>query len=300
MAIPFSYIDGTGECAINLPPAPCRVLDVGQSNVYDCNPNALSRWLKDRGASPDRGWIEEFTKRSGFDASATRINGAFFGDLCAAVGLEYVALDILDDPRILRFDLNRDSLPDHLREVFDLVINSGTTEHVLNQLNAFKVIHDAVRSGGEMLHLLPICGHTDHGYVTYNGRLFFDLAGYNDYEIVQIDLLGMPDDGGEVLPQIRISKLLDSTRNYAATFPILRSILNRADLEFPDIALLVRYRKRRSARFWPPSTPQPALNLRQVLFLFSMIGMQIPTDELPASMSEFCVSPGFNTNPQIE
>jgi hypothetical protein len=33
-------------------------------------------------------------------------------------------------------------------EQFALVINSGTTEQLLNQCNAFKVMHDATRMGG--------------------------------------------------------------------------------------------------------------------------------------------------------
>jgi hypothetical protein len=75
--------------------------------------------------------------------------------------------------------------------------------------------------------------------VTYNERLFFDLAGYNDYDILQIDHFS----------QGKTSKLLDSARNYAGTFPILRSIVQGADRELPDIALFIRYGKRRSARF---------------------------------------------------
>ena len=239
MAIPFSFLDGTAGMTIDLPPASSRILDIGRSNVYDCEPGALSRWLKARAVSLDQSWIDDFAEQSCFDVAGNRINGAFLGDLCARIGIGYTALDIMDAPGVLLFDLNRQQLPDHLHETFDLVINCGTTEHVLNQFNAFNVIHDAVRPYGEIFHFLPVCGWADHGYVTYNERLFFDLAGYNDYDILQIDHFS----------QGKTSKLLDSARNYAGTFPILRSIVQGADRELPDIVLFIRYGKRRSARF---------------------------------------------------
>jgi hypothetical protein len=33
-------------------------------------------------------------------------------------------------------------------------------------------------------HSLPGIGYVDHGYITYTSRCFFDLAGYNGYEVV--------------------------------------------------------------------------------------------------------------------
>jgi hypothetical protein len=52
---------------------------------------------------------------------------------------------------------------------------------VLNQLKAFRVIHDAVKSDGYIVVILPSVGYVDYAYTP---RVFFDIAGYNDYELV--------------------------------------------------------------------------------------------------------------------
>jgi hypothetical protein len=44
--------------------------------------------------------------------------------------------------------LNHEPTPQKFVGDFDLVVNFGTTEHLLNQYNAFKVIHDATKVGG--------------------------------------------------------------------------------------------------------------------------------------------------------
>jgi hypothetical protein len=42
-------------------------------------------------------------------------------------------------------------------------VPSAPTEHVLDQRNAFKMIHDFTRAGGLMLHALPFTVHLEHG-----------------------------------------------------------------------------------------------------------------------------------------
>ena len=65
----------------------------------------------------------------------------------------------------------------------DLIINTGTTEHVANQGNAFRVIHDLSAVGGLMYHEVP-AGSWDHGLINYGPRFFQCLQQQNDYEQV--------------------------------------------------------------------------------------------------------------------
>jgi hypothetical protein len=249
MALSFSDLERVGALEIGLPMPPCSVLDIGQSNIYDADASRFAAWLGQRGVSAPEDWITDFAARSGRDGAGNRVNSAFLGELCKMIGIDYCALDITDGPSVLLFDLNRDSLPENLCEKFQFVLNSGTTEHVLNQFNAFKIIHDATAPGGEMLHMLPISGHTDHGYVHYTSRFFFDLAGYNNYEILQAEYVSAGID----------SKLFDSVRVYAAHFPTLQQVessglmigINRFAPEpsIADLGIVLRYRKKRSARF---------------------------------------------------
>jgi hypothetical protein len=127
VAISFGAIEQYG-----LPCPPARILDIGQSNVYDAQADRVRAWLKQRSIGIDDGWLHEFCAQSSCDASGTRLNGSFLGDLCRQIGLDYLALDIFEGRDVLCFDLNRASLSQELRESFDLVLNFGTTEHVFN------------------------------------------------------------------------------------------------------------------------------------------------------------------------
>src|SRR5258708_19236957 len=71
-----------------------------------------------------------------------------------SLGFEYVAFDVAGEG-VIRFDLNRDSVPRKLRHSQDIVLNGGTTEHVANQDNAFRSIHDLPHSNAIMIHRIP-------------------------------------------------------------------------------------------------------------------------------------------------
>ena len=96
------------------------------------------------------------------------------------LGFSYVAIDIDETPGSIALDLNYDDVPEDLKGRHQLVTNFGTTEHVANQLNAFKIIHDLTARGGVMVHNLP-CHQPDHGLVNYTCKFFWMLARSNDY-----------------------------------------------------------------------------------------------------------------------
>lgn len=102
----------------------------------------------------------------------------------AALGIKRSAIDVEGDA--IRLDLNRGRVPRRLRGVFDLVVNGGTTEHVANQMNAFRIIHQLIRVGGVMYHELPAGGLVDHGLVSYQPKFFNMLARLNGYEALYV------------------------------------------------------------------------------------------------------------------
>jgi SAM-dependent methyltransferase len=102
----------------------------------------------------------------------------------SALGFKRSAIDVEGDA--IRIDLNRGKVPRRLRGAFDLVVNAGTTEHVANQMNAFRIIHHLVRVGGIMYHELPAGGLVDHGLVGYQPKFFNMLANFNGYEALYI------------------------------------------------------------------------------------------------------------------
>lgn len=116
-----------------------------------------------------------------------------------AIGFRYAALDFDGHRDSYAVDLNRDEVPAELRHAFDVVINTGTTEHVANQDHAFRVIHDLVRRGGIMIHELPATGMLTHGLFTYTLKFFWHLCRENDYQVLRLEMLPggaapLPDD----------------------------------------------------------------------------------------------------------
>jgi hypothetical protein len=103
------------------------------------------------------------------------------------LGFKYAAIDIDGSPGAIPLDLNYDSIPEKEKGKYDIATNFGTTEHVANQLNAFKIIHDLVAPNGLMIHTLPTQGMLNHGLVNYNFKFFWMLARSNGYKFIHAD-----------------------------------------------------------------------------------------------------------------
>ena len=102
-----------------------------------------------------------------------------------SIGLDYATIDLDGYRDSIALDLNSDEVPDNLRQQFDLVVNTGTTEHVANQAQAFRIIHDLTRVGGIMFHEVP-AGSWNHGLINYTPKFFMLLHKQNDYEQVYL------------------------------------------------------------------------------------------------------------------
>jgi hypothetical protein len=106
----------------------------------------------------------------------------------AWLGFNYSSIDIDGSPGSIPLDLNYDSAPGDALGKYQLVTNYGTTEHVANQLNAFKIIHDLAACSGVMIHHLPMQGMLNHGLVNYNPKFFWMLARSNGYRLVYMNV----------------------------------------------------------------------------------------------------------------
>jgi hypothetical protein len=196
-----------------------RVLDIGAQNLYHATSGEIVSFLERHGPGyhPDdlAAYADMLAAGARIDA-AGGIQGAWLGEILSRVGADYLAYDIFEADRTAIFDLNRDAVPQEARGSFDLVLNCGTTEHVLNQFNAFRVIHDACRTGGVMYHNLPMTGYLDHGYFCYNPRLFFELAAANRYTVHTLGF-GGPGGGESVVEKFVRQYQQSTTIHNAAT-----------------------------------------------------------------------------------
>ena len=111
-------------------------------------------------------------------------------DFLLALGYsDYNSIDINGAENSFQFDLNEDLFEFYkFKEVYDLVINNGTGEHIFNQYALFKNIHHLTNTNGIMLHILPFIDWINHGFYNYNPIFFADLAASNQYEILDITL----------------------------------------------------------------------------------------------------------------
>jgi hypothetical protein len=106
--------------------------------------------------------------------------------LYEALGLKYHCVDVDGRVGSLVMDLNFDSIPDEHKGRYDLITNHGTSEHILNQYNVFKTMHDFARTGAIFVHAVPFTVHLEHGFFNYQPNFFDALARYNSYETLGI------------------------------------------------------------------------------------------------------------------
>lgn len=123
--------------------------------------------------------------------------------------------------------------PFDLGRRFGVSINNGTSEHVFNQANFFKAVHDHTEPDGVMIHWTPCTGWLDHGLFNAQPSLIHDLAAANEYQIIVTGLSTVDtlhtyeprqfDHTARVPPQIENSLLcacLRKTRDHPFKMPI--------------------------------------------------------------------------------
>jgi SAM-dependent methyltransferase len=169
-----------------------------------------------------------------------------------SLSLDHAAIDI--DGDVIRLDLNDAVTPPELRGAFDLVINAGTTEHIANQANAFRVIHDLTGTGGVMYHEVPAGGMFDHGLVNYQPKFFAQMAQQNDYDVLFIKLVGSPP---------------------SPVPPAVRLICVGVPENIPDLTLRVALRKRGGDDFAPPIDAAPRFIAKRRRSIFRKIKLEI-------------------------
>ena len=163
-------------------------------------------------------------------------------ELWTWLGCSYAAVDIDGSPGAIPLDLNFANVPQALVGKHHLVTNFGTTEHVANQVNAFKIVHDLTAPGGVMMHTLPAQGAFNHGLVNYNPKFFWALARANEYRWLYFDLA--LDTHPHPLPD----NLVDAIKPFRPEIVELAATYRVAECSF-----WVALQKKGNRAFEPPS-----------------------------------------------
>jgi len=109
-------------------------------------------------------------------------------------GYEHVSVDVNGLHGAVARDLTRPEQFQDWHGAWDILTNSGTTEHVEPleaQYECFSIIHDCVRTGGIAVHLVPDAHERDkngawkgHCRFYYSGEFFELLAKECEYELL--------------------------------------------------------------------------------------------------------------------
>jgi hypothetical protein len=153
-----------------------NVMELGAQNVW-CKSSALPNALFeafDR-PKPDAEMVKRFIEWKGSGR-----------ELYEQLGMTYKCVDLDPNFESVRMDLNFDSVPAEEVGKYCFVTNHGTSEHIANQLNVFKAMHEFCRPGGMLLHAVTFTVHLEHGFFNYQPNFFHALAKYNGYEMMGI------------------------------------------------------------------------------------------------------------------
>jgi hypothetical protein len=163
-------------CRRRLLPRGGAIAELGCSQVRDAGPDELRRFFGCFGLEVPDNEIERLAAPN-----------VFLAEHLKRAGFSYRAFDVVAAPDCEWFDLNSDRVPKRWRGKFDLLLNFGTTEHVLNQFNAFRTMHDLVKPRGMIYSLFLRDGNMDHGLVHYTDRFVDLLCEANCYITVSRD-----------------------------------------------------------------------------------------------------------------
>jgi len=114
-----------------------------------------------------------------------------------SVGFEHVSFDLNGEDGAIPIDLSKIITDTKYRGYFDVITNSGTSEHVepvKRQYECFKNVHLCMKPGGIAIHIIPeYRTHPKHCNIYYR-RIFWEtLAKINGYKILFLEKLTKKD-----------------------------------------------------------------------------------------------------------
>jgi hypothetical protein len=164
-----------------------RILDIGSQNLHNVTPQKARRFVERYGQIPDEDlFTKEADRLTYYSQPRPNKRMTYLSELLDLTSIEYTSYDVCEALKTEIFDLNFENIPPKYRNYFDLILNCGTTEHILNQMNCMKVMHEALAVNGVAFHQLPSTGWDGHGYFCYHAELFKDLAKANGYEVLDL------------------------------------------------------------------------------------------------------------------
>lgn len=182
----FPYLEYLSEKG-HLKDGRVKILDIGAQNLMNCTVEKLTEFVikyRDEPLSLDD--QEEIKRLNYFSTPRPGERTLFLSELLDMTNIGYHAIDVCPAPATEIVDLNWQRLEKDRIGYFDIVLNFGTMEHVVDQTNGHIYMHDACKVGGIIFHQPPSIGFVNHGYFLYHPQFYYDLCETNGYGIDDI------------------------------------------------------------------------------------------------------------------
>lgn len=111
-------------------------------------------------------------------------------DYFESLGVNHTSLDINGQHEALQVDLSVPIKDKKLLNSFDVITNLGTSEHVENQYECFRNIHNLCKRNGLFIHAVPSVGSwLGHCKYYYTPMFFMQLVNNCNYTIINWEVI---------------------------------------------------------------------------------------------------------------
>ena len=167
---------------------PPKVMDLGSQDFYCLTPedkDATCQLIVDAGGDP-----APFLEALGPDIPAQCEARIVF----TCLGYDYHCCDVDHREGTVYVDLNAMPAGNDHKNTFDIVLNSGTTEHIINTPYAFFYMHHIVKPGGFIYNYVPLFGFGNHGLVNHTPKFWHTLIWMNQYALIKGQVIPIDED----------------------------------------------------------------------------------------------------------
>ncbi|MCX5805039.1 MAG: class I SAM-dependent methyltransferase [Proteobacteria bacterium] len=150
-----------------------NLLTMGRQDVYATSRN-LKKWASEM----------DFQLKRDIDISMKGL--ITDNDLFLSLGFESIgSMDYNDyEQCTIIHDLNKD-VPNELHNKYDLILDSGTSEHIFNFPKVLENYNKMLKVGGRIIHGLPSSNHVDHGFYMFSPTVFYDYYLANKWDVIE-------------------------------------------------------------------------------------------------------------------
>ncbi len=192
------------------------------------------------------------------------------------IGYNYTCFDVDNRPETKYLNYQSLCFPRKYYGHFDIMMNAGTSEHLVAPISQLFFMHQATKPGGLMYHSVPMFGWGNHGLNNLTPKFWVLLALYNDYEIVDA----------------RLSKTHSESMDRGNFFnEYLACIKGLKEYPIDSAEITIVFRKKHNFCFIPPfdvDDPSPSENteriIRDTLLPFEKMG-SITAQEIQEAMN---------------